>query len=61
MFLVVFFLPPIRGASTVNDCLPTFRTPSPYPDKLAGPVGKEGVLGGVYRLRNTGKKKKKDN
>ena len=29
----------------------TFKTPN----KLAGPVGKEGVLGGVYRLRNAGK------
>ena len=25
------------------------------PNKLAGPAGKEGVLGGVYRLRNAGK------
>ena len=25
------------------------------PSKLAGPVGKEGVLGGAYRLRNAGK------
>ena len=36
-----------RGVSTVNYCLPTFRTPSPYPNNLAGPVGKKGVLGGV--------------
>ena len=26
----------IRGVSTVNDCLPTFRTPSPYPNNLSG-------------------------
>ena len=27
---IVFFLPTFRGASTVNYCLPTFRTPSLY-------------------------------
>ena len=26
----------IRGASTVNYCLPTFTTPSPYPNNLSG-------------------------
>ena len=34
------------------------------PNKLAGPVGKEGVLallGGVYRLQNAGKNTKKHN
>ena len=31
------------------------------PNKLEGPVGKEGVLGGVYRLRNAGKTTKKHN
>ena len=39
----VKFLSIIRDVSTVNYCLPTFRTPSPYPNNLAGPVGKEGV------------------
>ena len=35
----------VRGVSTVNYCLPTFRTPSPTPTIFAGPVGKKGVLG----------------
>ena len=42
----VILLSIIRGVSTVNYCLPTFRTSSPYPNNLSGPVGKEGVLGG---------------
>ena len=29
------------------------------PNKVAGPVGKEGVLGGVNRCRNAGKNAKK--
>ena len=39
----------IRGVSTVKYCLPTFRTPSPYPNNLSGPVEKKGALGGVNR------------
>ena len=37
--------------SSINVGGKTLKTPN----KLAGPVGKEGVLGGVYRLRNAGK------
>ena len=32
----------IRGVSTVNYCLPTFRTPSPYPNNLSGTRWKRG-------------------
>ena len=32
----VKFLSIIRGVSTVNYCLPTVRTPSPYPNNLSG-------------------------
>ena len=40
----------IRGVSTVNYCLPTFGTPSPYPKNLSGTRwerGGFGLLGGV--------------
>ena len=36
----------IRGASTVNYCFPTFRTPSPYPNNLSGTHWERGGLGG---------------
>ena len=36
----------IRGVLTVNYCLPTFRTSSPYPNNLSGTRWKEGFLGG---------------
>ena len=35
----------IRGVSTVNYCLPTFRTPSPYPNNLSGTRWERGGLG----------------
>ena len=51
----------IRGFSTVNYCLLTFRTPSPYPNNLSGPVGKEGILGGgkVGEMQEEKKKSEK--
>ena len=36
----------IRGVSTVNYCLPTFRTPSPYPNNLSRTCWENGLLGG---------------
>ena len=35
----------IRGVSTVNYCLPTFRTPSPYPNNLSGTCWENGGFG----------------
>ena len=36
----------IRGVSTVNDCLPTFRAPSPYPNNLSGTRWERGFFFG---------------
>ena len=55
----VKFLSIIRGVSTVNYCLPTFRTPSLYPQQFKrDPLGKRGFWVGV-KLVNAGGKKKK--
>ena len=35
----------IRGVSIVNYCLPTFRTPSPYPNNLSGTHWERGGFG----------------
>ena len=35
----------IRGVSTVNYCLPTFRTPSPYHNNLSGTRWERGGFG----------------
>ena len=43
----------IRGVSTVNYCLPTFRTPSPYrvPQQFKqDPLGKRVFLGGGCKV-----------
>ena len=48
----------IRGVSTVNYCLPTFRTPSLYPQQFKrDPLGKRGFWVGV-KLRKKKKSKK---
>ena len=41
----VKFLSIIRGVSTVNYCLPTVRTPSPYPNNLSGTRWERGGFG----------------
>ena len=50
----------IRGVSTVNYCLPTFRTPFPLPQQFKrDPLGKRGFWVGVKLVKCTKKKKKK--
>ena len=44
----------IRGVSTVNYCLPTFRTPSPYPN--GDPLGKREFWVGVKLVKCRKKK-----
>ena len=47
----------IRGVSTVNYCLPTFRTPSPYPQQFQRDLlGKRGFWVGVKLVKCRKKK-----
>ena len=48
----------IRGVSTVNYCLPTFRTPSPYPNNLSGTGWERGFWVGVKLVKCRKKSKK---
>ena len=50
----------IRGVSTINYCLPTFRTTSPYPNNLSGTRwGNRGFWVRVKLVKCREKKKKK--
>ena len=54
----------IRGVSTVNYCLPTFRISSPYPNNLSGTRwerGGFGLLGGGKVGEMQGKRVKNHN
>ena len=50
----------IKGFSTVNYCLPTFRTLSPYPNNLSGTCWERGGFGfgGGVKLVKCRKKNK---
>ena len=49
----------IRGVSTINYCLPTFRTPSPYLNNLSGTRWERGGFGWGLKLVKCRKKSKK--
>ena len=56
----VKFLSIIRGVSTVHYCLPTVKTPSPYPQQFKrDPLGKRGFWVGVKLVKFRKKEKKK--